>query len=158
MRKITGIITAIAAAVLVTALTACATLKNGGNVPYFTANNYFFKNDATMPASPKITTAEDFYNLFGEATYMGKNGMATRIDFNTKFVIAVILPETDEETDLKPVRLTRKDGKLVFSYNVTIGRKQSYKTRPVMLIVVDKKYDKGEVELNPTTVVNDQAS
>lgn len=158
MNKMKTAVTALFTAALAITLAACATVRDGGSVPYVTADNFFFKNDATAPASPKITTQEDFYRLFGEATYMGKNGQAMRIDFNTKFVIAVVLPVTDHETDVRATKLTKDKGGLSLSYTISIGRQQTYTTRPVMLIVVDKKYDKGAVRLNPTTVINDYAS
>ena len=59
-------------------LAGCTTHKpaeaNVENVPFQVAKNYFFKNGQTLPASPKITTAEAFDRLFGMAAFMGKDG------------------------------------------------------------------------------------
>ena len=62
--------------------------ENSNEVAFEVAKNYFFKNDHEIPASPKITTAEEFGKLFGMATTMGKDGKPTEIDFTKQFVLA----------------------------------------------------------------------
>ena len=115
--------------------TCCAPAEN---VPFETVKNYFFRNDAEVPASPAITTQEQFDSLFGAAAFMGKDGQPTKIDFGEQFVIAVVLPETDIETTLEPVSLTRSGGTLTFTYAKTEGEKVSYTMRPVLLVAADK--------------------
>ena len=62
---------------------------------YTVANNYFVKNNVNDLANSKITTREEFDNLFGMAATMGSNGTPTSIDFENQYVIAVIEPDTD---------------------------------------------------------------
>lgn len=64
-------------------------------VAFEVAKNYFFKNDQEIPASPKITTAEEFGKLFGMATTIGEDGKPTEIDFTKQFVLAIVLPVTN---------------------------------------------------------------
>ena len=77
-------------------------------VAFEVAKNYFFKNDQEIPASPKITTAEEFGKLFGMATTMGNDGKPTEIDFTKQFVLAIILPVTNLATEITPDRLEEK--------------------------------------------------
>lgn len=108
------------------------------NVPYEVVRNYFFRNDAEVPASPIIATQEQFDSLFGAAAFMGKDGQPTKIDFGEQFVIAVVLPETDTVTTLEPVSLTRSGKTLTFTYAKTEGEKVSYFMRPILLVAADK--------------------
>ena len=73
-------------------------------VAFEVAKNYFFKNDQEIPASPKITTSEEFGKLFGMATTMGKDGKPTEIDFTKQFVLAIVLPVTNLATEIIPDR------------------------------------------------------
>ena len=77
-------------------------------VAFEVAKNYFFKNDQEIPASPKITTAEEFGKLFGMATTIGEDGKPTEIDFTKQFVLAIVLPVTNLATEITPNRLEEK--------------------------------------------------
>ena len=116
-------------------------------IPYIVAKNYFVRNDVTTVENPKIETQAAFEQVFGMAPVMSKDGQPTEIDFSKQFVIAVVLPETDLSTVIKPISL-KKNGKnkLVFTYHVGRGQKQTYTIRPCLAIVVDKAY-KGDVVL-----------
>lgn len=144
MNKPFGIIAGIVLASVLMLLGSCSP---SGNVPYDTVRNYFFRNDATVPASPKISSQEQFDSLFGAAAFMGKDGQPTSIDFDRQFVIAVVLPETDIETTLEPLSLTRSGGELTFTYVKKEGGKVSYTMRPVLLVAVDKAYETETVVL-----------
>ncbi len=117
------------------------------NVSYDVVRNYFFRNDASVPSSPKITTQEQFDSLFGAAAFMGKDGQPTSLDFDKQFVIAVVLPETDMETQLLPVSLTRSSGKLTFTYEKKEGGQVSYTMRPILLVALDKANETDAVIL-----------
>lgn len=139
------------AVALVVGLTSCATQRGDGSIPYEEAHNYFFRNDAKIPANPICTTPEEFGKLYGAAAVMGKGGMPTKIDFDKQFVIGIVLPVTNDETTILPGRLTRSGDTLTMEYSVRIGEKnRSYSTQPMMLLVVDKKYkaDKCVVRKN----------
>ena len=125
---------------------------DSGDVSFEVAKNYFFKNGKDiLPANPKITTEEEFSKLFGMATTMSKDGKPTPIDFGKQFVLAVVLPVTDFETEINPVKVEEKGDSLFYSYEVKIGEKQSFSIQPISIIILDKKYEDKEIVL-----VNDQ--
>lgn len=131
------------------AITSCHTLSERqmkGDVPYTVAQRYFVKNNVAELPNGAITTEQEFFRIFGEATVMGKNGRPTQINFQRQFVIAVTVPETDIDTEILPTSLRQEADSLVLSYNVKRGEKRSYTIQPVLVLVVDKKYE-GTVEL-----------
>ena len=122
--------------------------ENSG-ITFEVAKNYYFKNDQEIPASLKITTAEEFSKLFGMATTMGKEGKPTEIDFTKQFVLAIVHPVTNLATEITPDRLDEKGDTLLYFYDAKVGAAQSYSTQPISLIILDKKYaDKQIVMIN----------
>ncbi len=118
-------------------------------VTFEVVKNYFFKNDQVIPASPKITTAEEFEQLFGMATTMGDDGKPTTVDFTRQFVLAIVLPVSNLAMEITPDRLEEKGDTLFYFYNAQEGETQSYSTQPISLIILDKKYaDKQVVMVN----------
>ncbi len=116
-------------------------------IPYTVADGYFVRNDVKKLPNGKFATQKDFEESFGMATVMGENGKPTEIDFAKQFVIAVSQPVTDRNTEITPISLKSDgDGGLVFSYRVKKGKKRSFSTVPLLVVVVDKKY-KGYVRL-----------
>ena len=130
-------------------LVGCTTNKpaeaNIENVPFEVAKNYFFKNNQTIPASPKITTKEAFDQLFGMAAFMGKDGQPTPIDFDKQFVLAIVLPVTDIATEIIPMKVEIKGDQLFYSYEVKTGEQQSFSIQPVSIIILDKQFENHEV-------------
>jgi len=132
-------------------LAACANEQSttpaddGNEVPFEVAKNYFFKNGQDIPASPKITRAEDFEKLFGMAAFAGEDGKPTEIDFAKQFVLAIILPVTDIETEITPVKVMEKGDTLFYSYKIKTGEKQSYSSQPQSIIILDKQYEDKEL-------------
>ena len=116
-------------------------------ISFDVAKNYFFKNGAAIPASPKITSEEMFNKLFGMATTMDKDGKPTAIDFSKQFALAIVLPVTDVATEIHPVKVEEKGGSLLYTYAVKTGEKQTYSIQPVSIIILDKKYVDKEVVL-----------
>lgn len=116
-------------------------------VAFEVAKNYFFKNDQEIPASPKVTTEEEFNNLFGMATTMGEDGKPTPIDFTRQFVLAIVLPVTDYDTEINPMKVVEKGDSLLYTYEVKQGEQQSFSIQPVSIIILDKKYENKEVVL-----------
>ena len=149
MKTITTSVLAIISLILIC---SCCTGKNsatkGENVPYTVAKNYFFRNDRTAPDNPKITTKEQFFDLFGMAAFMGKDGRPTNIDFSRQFVIAIVHPKTAYSVQMTPKSIKSTDDKLIFTYQEKVGKeKLTYTSRPVMIVVVDKKCEKSSVVL-----------
>ncbi|MCR4765522.1 MAG: hypothetical protein K5856_05055 [Bacteroidaceae bacterium] len=124
-----------------------AAIEESAGVEYEIAKNYFFKNGQEIPASPKISKADVFDQLFGMATVMGADGMPTEIDFSHQFVLAIVLPVTDIATEIIPVNVEDKGDTLVYTYEVKTGQKQSYSIQPMSLIILDKQYENKEVVL-----------
>ena len=121
------------------------TLSTEGDVAYTEGHNYFVRNDVTEVPTV-ITTLEQFERYFGMAAVMGKNGQPTAIDFAKQYVIAVVMPVTDIMTEMSVHSLKQKGDTIVFTYRVKRGEHLSYSMRPMLMIVVDKKY-KGEVKV-----------
>jgi hypothetical protein len=110
-------------------------------IPYVVAHNYFVKNTVESIENPKIKTEAVFNSYFGMATTMGENGKPTKIDFDKEYVIAVVLPKSDIASIIKPISLKKeKDNAIVLSYQIESGSKQSFVSKPVLILVVDKKY------------------
>lgn len=116
-------------------------------IEFATLKNYFVNNNAPQFDDPKIETEQEFNDFFGMATTMSEEGKPTKIDFSKKFVITIILPETEIETRVEPKKLIKdKSGNLTLLYKVTKGEKQSYVQIPFIAIQVDNK-EKGNVFL-----------
>ena len=137
--------------VLLVLLVSCGGSKGfskGDIVPYEVANNYFVNNSVDKLPDVKIESQDDFQKYFGMATAMGPNGKPTAIDFNKQYVIAVVRDESWYGDEIKPGKLKWADkGLLEFSYKILKDKaKRSYSVRPLLLIVVDRKYD-ADVQL-----------
>lgn len=132
----------IVAAVSALMLSACSE-----KVTYTVADHYFLKNDVTGEVPSKLSNRADFEKYFGMAAVMGVNGLPSPIDFDNQYVIAVTLPQTNTNTEISPVSLTRgKDHKVVFKYKVELGDDMSYSINPILVIIVNKEFD-GDVVL-----------
>lgn len=117
------------------------------DISFVLAKNYFVKNTIDKVDNPKIETAEQFNEIFGMATTMGKDGKPTEIDFTKQYVIAVILPETDLMTTIDPVSLQKDNNeKITLTYKKVVGQKQTYTMKPSFEIIVDKT-ENGTIEL-----------
>jgi len=118
------------------------------DIPYTIANRYFVNNtykDGDLK-NPKITTMEKFDELFGMATIMGPNGKPTPIDFSRQYVLTVIGELSDRGALISPVSLKQRADTIFFSYKTTEGEKSMAVIRPMLLIIVDNKYQ-GDVKL-----------
>ena len=139
-------------------LPACSGRKRPGGmwqeqeVAFEVAGNYFFRQGQQIPKSPKVTSADEFARLFGTAATMGPGGQPTEIDFDKQFVLAIVLPATDVETEVVPLNLVAKGNTLYYFFQVEMGEQQSFRMQPLSIIIVDKKYAGMEVSL-----VNQQA-
>ncbi len=138
------------------ALSACSGRERslpggeGTEVDFEVARNYFFKNDQQIPSSPKITSADEFGRLFGMAATMGEGGRPTAIDFERQFVLAIVLPATDVETEIAPLRVVAQGNTLYYFFQVDMGQQMSFSMQPVSVIILDKKYENMEVSLQST--------
>ncbi|MEA5141333.1 hypothetical protein [Arcicella rigui] len=117
--------------------------QSSSTIPYQIAKRYFVKNtyQPNSLKNPKIQSQEQFREIFGMATVMGKDGQPTVIDFNTQYVIAIIKDETTFGTTITPLSLT-KNSKGIIELNVEVreGKSQSYRIVPTLILVVDKQH------------------
>ena len=135
------------ACLFIAALLSLASCNQVSDIPFEEVKNYFFRNNAEIPESPIIDSAEQFEELFGAAAFMGKDGQPTPVDFDREFVIAVVYPVVDFSVELAPESLRLEDGELVFTYLETTGEQQSWTMQPVLLVKADRKYMKENVSL-----------
>lgn len=136
------------------ALSGCQQ-ENAESIPFEVASRYFVKNsaDSELLNLHKIDNQETFEQLYGPAATMGPNGIPTNIDFQKQFVISVILPPTEIETEVRPGTLEQSpDGNLLFTYQVQKGDSMSFTIVPNLLVVVDKIHE-GPVEVKELTVL-----
>ena len=119
--------------------------QSQSELPYTRMRNYYVRNDAELPIERKIDDRATFESLFGMATLMGTDGQPTPVDWDSEFVLAVVNPATNYQTELGPESLRQENGELVFTFIEAVGKKQSYWSLPVLMIKVERKYDAGSV-------------
>jgi len=71
---------------------------------------------------------------------MGAEGKPTTVDFSKQYVIAIIKPVTNKAVDLSVQSLTKTGDDIILRYAQAEGEKQSFTTRPFLLLVVDNAY------------------
>ena len=67
----------------------------------------------------------DFEGYFGEAATMG--GLPTLVNWNTQYVLAVILPEANLATSIRPIAVKQDGNRVVLSYEVKRGDRISHR-------------------------------
>lgn len=122
---------------------ADTTTDTVNNIPFEQAKNYFVKSTfkADSLADFKIVTQKDFDATFGMASTMSTQGKPTSIDFSKQYVIAIIQPVTDKATTLTVQSLTKKGKDIIVTYMKAEGEKQSFTTRPFLLLIIDNTYN-----------------
>lgn len=122
-------------------------------IPYTLAKNYFINNRITSAIPTKITTAKDFEKYFGLASFMGKNGEPTKINFEKEYIAVVNYGETDKKVEIIPQKLYRNKDKIVVEYAIKEGNRQGYISRPFQIWIISKKYN-GEIILTRREVIS----
>lgn len=118
-----------------------------GSVPYKIGKNYFINNRIDGKVPTKITRQQDFEKYFGLASFMGKDGEPTPVDFSKEFILIKDCGESYYPIDIQTKSLKKQKGILVWEYEIwTAKTEQGFITRPFQMIIVDKKFD-GEVKL-----------
>ena len=130
--------------------TSCCCYKTTGKiqkVDYKEAYNYFLNQGQERVVSSKITTQKEFDRYFGMAAFMGKGGNPTVINFKKEFVIPIVLPETDKDTDILDVSLEGNERELKLTYRVKEGKQQSFFIQPIKLLIVDNAYKQAQIKV-----------
>jgi hypothetical protein len=118
------------------------------NIPYTLARNYFVRNDFKGETFHplKITTNAQLTSTFGMAAFQGPRGKVTLIDFSKQYALAIIGDPSDHIKDIVATSLKKKGNTIVLSYKLIDGEKSMSISRPMLLIIVDKKYV-GDIRL-----------
>jgi hypothetical protein len=119
------------------------------DVPFIVAKDYCVK---ATPANiklgnPKITTQHDFDLIFEKSTAMDENLKPTSIDFSKQYVIAIINKATKINSVINVNYLKVQGDEITLYYKTVKGQKQTEKTQPFIILVIDKKYQ-GNIRLN----------
>ncbi|MGN6493181.1 MAG: hypothetical protein ACTHLE_14370 [Agriterribacter sp.] len=117
------------------------------SVPFIEARNYFVKNTYgdEAPSTIKITSQAAFDSIFGMAATMSANSKPTPIDFSKQYVIGYVGKATNKTTELAVGSLSKKGNEIILSYTQLEGNKQSFTSRPFLLLIVDNTYN-GELK------------
>jgi hypothetical protein len=118
-------------------------------VPYTLARNYYRRTDNIEDVLPlKITSEEELLRYFGYAAVMGRNGEPTKIDFEESFVIPIMLPQTDRETEIIIKGLYHsRPGSLTLAFETVSGEQAlGYTMLPFELLIVDAAYRDCRIE------------
>jgi hypothetical protein len=112
------------------------------DIPYTIANNYFVRNDFKREgfAGPRISSPAALDSIFGKAAFMGPRGKVTPIDFSRQYGLTVIGELTDRPTEIAVISLQQKGNSIILTYKIIEGEKSMAITRPMLLILVDNKY------------------
>lgn len=132
------------AAVCGVCLSGCLAVKgkSGAAIPYQVAERYFVRNDVAGLPPTTVTSAKEFEQYFGMAAVMGPNGAPTKIDFDKSYVICISAAPTDVDTEFSVESLTKTaSDELLLRYRVKCGEKMTSTMQPLLLLIVDKKYD-----------------
>ena len=123
-------------------------------IPFKTGNNYFAKKSATTDRQLLIIgTRNQCDSLLGAAAVMGRGGQPTDIDFSKQTIIGIVMPDTDQPTEITPTSLTQTSADTVtVAFSTTRHEPSSYTMRPFAMIVVQKKDIDGKtITLQETT-------
>lgn len=141
------------ALITVAMLVGCSPLskieKEGYPINYTELANYYVLNnvDVSKPQRLVINSQQTFEAYFGEAAVMGRNGQPTMVNFKTQYVLAVVLPETDRQTEVIPGEVVQNGNTVVMNYRVNKGAKTSYRMVPFAAIAIDKPVNDTQMEI-----------
>jgi hypothetical protein len=124
----------------------------GERIDFIEAKNYYLKNDYIEKELDfvEINTQAELNKIFGAATTMGKEGTATKIDFNKYYAIAIIGSTNDDGNNLFVAGIYKSNDIVTVTVGVSPlekGKKQTYSSRPFKILVIDKKYKGNRVLL-----------
>jgi len=141
------------ALITVAMLVGCSPLskieKEGYPINYTELANYYVLNNVDVSKTQRlvINSQQTFEAYFGEAAVMGRNGQPTMVNFKTQYVLAVVLPETDRQTEVIPGEVVQNGNTIVMNYRVNKGAKTSYRMVPFAAIAIDKPVNDTQMEI-----------
>ena len=81
------------------------------------------------------------------AAVMGSNGQSTPINFKRQFVLAVVSPVTDTDTQMYPLSVLQNGNAIIFNYKVDKGSKMSYSICPFTAVALDRPATNSSYEI-----------
>ena len=141
------------ALITVAMLVGCSPLskieKEGYPINYTELANYYVLNNVDVSKTQRlvINSQQTFEAYFGEAAVMGRNGQPTMVNFKTQYVLAVVLPETDRQTEVIPGEVVQNGNTIVMNYRVNKGAKTTYRMVPLAAIAIDKPVNDTQMEI-----------
>ena len=141
------------ALITVAMLVGCSPLskieKEGYPINYTELANYYALNNVDVSKTQRlvINSQQTFEAYFGEAAVMGHNGQPTMVNFKTQYVLAVVLPETDRQTEVIPGEVVQNGNTIVMNYRVNKGAKTTYRMVPFAAIAIDKPVNDTQMEI-----------
>lgn len=119
---------------------ACVSAGKKESVPYKILAGYFVGNEFVpyLPVDTVIRSSDQFQKIFGYATVMGRQPAA--IDFENEVVLAIMPEVSDQNPQIKLISLLKRNEEILVRYKITLGQKQSYTVKPLLLISLPKKY------------------
>lgn len=141
------------ALITVAMLVGCSPLskieKEGYPINYTELANYYVLNNVDVSKTQRlvINSQQTFEAYFGEAAVMGRNGQPTIVNFKTQYVLAVVLPETDRQTEVIPGEVVQNGNTIVMNYRVNKGAKTTYRMVPFAAIAIDKPINDTQMEI-----------
>lgn len=123
--------------------------QNASPIAFTEVNNYFVKNNSVPQKLLRkvINTESEFRAIFGEAAVMGSNGQPTPINFKRQFVLAVVSPVTDTDTQMYPLSVLQNGNAIIFNYKVDKGNKMSYSICPFTAVALDRPATNSSYEI-----------
>jgi hypothetical protein len=118
------------------------------DVPFAVARDYRVKDTFTdrKLKNPKITSQQGFEKIFEKSPVTDENNISTPIDFSNQYVIALVGKPTKNNLSYYVNNLKLKRDVLTLHHGKDAGEKLSYKIRPTLILIVDKKYQ-GKINL-----------
>jgi hypothetical protein len=122
------------------------------DVPFVTAKNYSIKNSFKnkQSGSSVITNQMEFDRIFEMQASADADQKPLKIDFSKQYVIAIIDKASRNKAVMYANELKLQSNEMTLYYKKEEGEKQTDKTQPFLLLVVDKKYQ-GNLKIKRRT-------
>ena len=119
-------------------------------INYTELNNYYVRSGVVSKKIQRVVfdNETEFQQYFSEAAVMGRNGQPTPVNFKTQYVLAIILPVTDKDTQVIPAEISQVDNTVIVNYRVKKGKKLGYNIIPYTAVAIDKPEVASEIEFN----------
>jgi hypothetical protein len=126
--------------IIVLAFGACISVKKHQEIPFKVLKGYFVRNDFAVHvyADTVINSKSTFEGLFGYATIMGRK--SDPINFERETILAIMPAVTDLDTQIHLNSIEQINGEIVVHYKINSGQKQTFDSRPLLLISLPEKY------------------